>query len=129
MLGGGVDYPADGVPAFGPVVAEDDHVFQSGDPGEAPVADGDARRPAGDHGDGGHLGGQRGQGGYGVGVGPRLVRVRDDLGEGAVEVQCDHGSAGCAEQGIESLASGCGDGHRQVVRMAPHTDDPNGPAG
>lgn len=110
-------------------MAEDHEVLQAGDPGEAPVADGDPGRPAGDDRDRSDLRGERGQRGDGAGVGAGLVGVGNDLGEGAVEVEGDDGSARCAEEGFEPLTSGGGFGHRQVVRIAPHTVDPNGPTG
>ena len=92
----GVHGAADGVPALGAVVAEYDEVFEPCDPGEAAVPHGDARGPAGDHGDGRDERCELGERGHGCGVCPGLLRVRHDLGECAVEVECDHASPGRA---------------------------------
>src|SRR5690606_20735420 len=107
---GGGDGAGDGVPALRAVVAEHDQVLQAGDAREAAVADRDPGRPARDHGDGGHLRGERGQRGHGAGMRPGPVRVGHDRRERAVEVEADQRPVRAGEEGVEPFASGPGDG-------------------
>lgn len=104
VRGGGVHGAGHGVPAFGAVVPEHDEVLQSGDAREASVAHRDARRAAGDHGDGGDLRRERRERGHRAGVGAGLLGVRDDVGERAVEVEGDDRAVGPGENGVEPLA-------------------------
>ncbi len=91
---------------------EHHQVFEPGDPGEPPVADGDPRRAPGDDGHRGHLRRERGERGHRVGVCPGLLGVGDDRGERPVEVEGEDRPAGTGEDRLQPLAPGRGRGGR-----------------
>lgn len=91
-------------------MAEHDEVLQAGDSGEAAVAYGHAGRSSGDDGDGGDPRGDCRQGGYGVRVGTGLFGVRDDRGEGAVEVEGEDCAGGPRDDGFEAVSARRGHG-------------------